>query len=97
MDPFELLRMAKAIEAEMGRRGGVRWGPRLIDIDLLHYDQVEIRTEDLVLPHPEMWNRRFVLVPLLEVLPPGELRSRVSERLEALADAQLVRPYEPGL
>ena len=98
LDPFALLRPAKAIEAEMGRREGQRWGPRPIDIDLLIYEDVELHTADLDLPHPEMWNRRFVLVPLQDVLPPGPLRSRVEEQLDTLIKpGRLVRPYGPGL
>ncbi len=46
-----------------------RWGPRVIDIDLIAYDDVSLKTERLTLPHPELFNRAFVLVPLAEIAP----------------------------
>jgi 2-amino-4-hydroxy-6-hydroxymethyldihydropteridine diphosphokinase len=89
----ELLAAAKQIELDMGRKAGERWGPRLIDIDLLLYGDETIRTDDLVIPHPEFWNRRFVLVPLAEVLPAGPMRDRALAREQDLRDAQCVRPW----
>ena len=98
IDPFELLCVAKAIEAQLGRVAGPRWGPRPIDIDLLLYDDMVVDTEVLVLPHPRMWSRRFVLVPLLDLLERGPFRVQVEDGLRALDDGQqLVRLYEPGL
>jgi 2-amino-4-hydroxy-6-hydroxymethyldihydropteridine diphosphokinase len=87
LEPEELLDVCKAIEAEHGRAfGGPRHGPRPIDIDLLLLGEIELSTDRLTLPHPEVTSRRFVLVPLLELdpelgLPDGtELRSSL-ERL----------------
>ena len=99
LDPEELLDLCKAIEAEHGRELGVpRHGPRPIDIDLLLLGDLEISTERLTLPHPEVTSRRFVLAPLLELdpglhLPDGtELRAA----LEALGPGQRVsRAGEP--
>jgi len=86
LGPEELLDVSKAIEAEHGRTfGGPRHGPRPIDIDLLLLGDLEISTERLTLPHPEVTARRFVLEPLLELdpglrLPDGlELRSALEE------------------
>jgi 2-amino-4-hydroxy-6-hydroxymethyldihydropteridine diphosphokinase len=67
--PERLLETVKAIERAMGRRPGPRWGPRLIDIDLLLYDRLQLRTPSLVLPHPEILNRDFVWGPLREIAP----------------------------
>ncbi len=53
----------------MGRVRGESWGPRLIDVDVLLYDDLEIEQEDLVIPHPRILERNFVLVPLLELRP----------------------------
>ncbi len=85
LDPEELLDLCKAIEAEHGRAfGGPRHGPRPIDIDLLLLGELEISTERLTLPHPELTSRRFVLAPLLELdpdlrLPDGtELRASLA-------------------
>lgn len=91
LDPEELLDVCKAIEAEHGRDfDGPRHGPRPIDIDLLLLDEIELRTDRLTLPHPEVTSRRFVLLPLLELdpdlsLPDGtELRAA----LDALGPGQ---------
>ncbi len=62
-----LLGSLKAIEEEMGRRESLRWGPRLIDLDILLYGQDILQEEDLVVPHPEFHKRRFVLAPLCEI------------------------------
>jgi 2-amino-4-hydroxy-6-hydroxymethyldihydropteridine diphosphokinase len=57
------------VEEELGRVRGERWGPRIIDLDLLLYDGVIMSGPELVLPHPEMHRRAFVLVPLAEIAP----------------------------
>jgi len=87
--PRELLAAAKAVEEELGRRpGGVRHGPRPIDVDVLLLGDLEFRSERLTLPHPQVTSRRFVLEPLLELdaelaLPDG---TRLAERLDAVRD-----------
>lgn len=92
MAPHELLQAVKGIERQMGRRAGERWGRRVIDIDLLIYGNVALQSERLTLPHPELWNRRFVLLPLKDVLGRGVLRKRVTARLRELSDEPGVRP-----
>lgn len=67
--PHALLGRVKALEAELGRTADVRWGPRVIDVDILYYDGVEMEAPDLVLPHREVLNRAFVLVPLAVIRP----------------------------
>jgi 2-amino-4-hydroxy-6-hydroxymethyldihydropteridine diphosphokinase len=70
LEPEELLDLCKAIEAEHGRAfGGPRHGPRPIDIDLLLLGDVELSSERLTLPHPQVASRRFVLAPVLELDP----------------------------
>ncbi len=64
-----MLAEVKAVEAEMGRTGGVRWGPRLIDIDILFFGDEVFHSPELVLPHKELFNRAFVLAPLAEIAP----------------------------
>ena len=94
LGPEELLAACKAVEAELGRDpGGVRHGPRTIDVDLLLLGALEHRSERLMLPHRDVLARRFVLEPLLELdpelaLPDG---TRLAERLDAVRD-QPVRP-----
>lgn len=67
--PGELLRRLKEIEREVGRRRRGRWGPREVDLDLLLYDGLYLEEDELVLPHPELHRRRFVLEPLCELAP----------------------------
>jgi 2-amino-4-hydroxy-6-hydroxymethyldihydropteridine diphosphokinase len=68
--PLELLDACKAVERSLGREaGGVRHGPRPIDVDVLLLDGVVLRSERLSLPHREVTSRRFVIVPLLELDP----------------------------
>ena len=59
----------KALEVELGRAPAERWGPRVIDIDLIAYGDLALKTERLTLPHPELFNRAFVLAPLAEIAP----------------------------
>src|SRR5271170_2147922 len=67
--PVALLERLKALEVDLGRVSTERWGPRVIDIDLIAYGEVALKTERLTLPHPELFNRAFVLVPLAEIAP----------------------------
>jgi 2-amino-4-hydroxy-6-hydroxymethyldihydropteridine diphosphokinase len=69
MSPEELLVTLKEIECEMGRKAGTRWGPRLIDLDVLFYDDRIVQSKDLVIPHPLLHKRDFVLLPLAEISP----------------------------
>src|SRR5690606_30302061 len=70
LEPETLLDLLKSVEAELGREAGLpRHSPRVIDIDLLLMDDLELETGRLTLPHPEVTSRRFVLAPLLELQP----------------------------
>ncbi|KEK13219.1 2-amino-4-hydroxy-6-hydroxymethyldihydropteridine diphosphokinase [Lysinibacillus fusiformis] len=65
----EMLKICQSIEQELGRVREFRWGPRIIDLDILLYNQETIETENLLVPHPRMYERAFVLVPLVEITP----------------------------
>ena len=67
LSPLDLLHAMLGIEREMGRVREVRWGPRVIDLDLLLYEGARSNTDELILPHPRMGERAFVLVPLQDV------------------------------
>lgn len=69
LDPAELLALLLAIERDMGRVRDQRWGPRLIDMDVLCYEGVTLLSPALTLPHPRMMERAFVLLPLAEIRP----------------------------
>jgi 2-amino-4-hydroxy-6-hydroxymethyldihydropteridine diphosphokinase len=93
--PEELLEACKAVERSLGRApGGVRHGPRPIDVDVLLLDSLEYSSDRLTLPHPEVTSRRFVLVPLLELDPDLTLPHgvRLADALMALGgEGQKVR------
>ncbi|PVE23959.1 2-amino-4-hydroxy-6-hydroxymethyldihydropteridine diphosphokinase [Microvirga sp. KLBC 81] len=67
--PHDLLALCLRVEQELGRVREVKWGPRVIDIDILTYDDLEVNTPSLMLPHPYLAERAFVLVPLAEIAP----------------------------
>lgn len=67
MQPSDLLHEILKIEKEMGRQRDVKWGERVIDIDILLYDAVVLSIDTLTIPHPELPNRRFALIPLAEI------------------------------
>ncbi len=67
LSPRELLQKLLEIESELGRKRVIRWGPRTIDLDILIYDDVKIEEEDLLIPHPRITERAFVLIPLKEI------------------------------
>lgn len=94
-----LLQQCKRIEAEQGRKEGERWGPRPVDIDILLFGDKAIRTAGLVVPHPRMWERAFVLLPLANLRPdivsPGGMA--IVDALHQLHIAsQEVWLYEPA-
>jgi 2-amino-4-hydroxy-6-hydroxymethyldihydropteridine diphosphokinase len=98
LEPEALLDISKAIEAERGRVfSGPRHGPRPIDIDLLLLGEIEMSTQRLTLPHPEITSRRFVLLPLLELDPELQLPdgSSVEAGLDALGEGQRVERVAP--
>jgi 2-amino-4-hydroxy-6-hydroxymethyldihydropteridine diphosphokinase len=95
LEPEPLLDACKAVERALGREtGGIRHGPRPIDVDLLLLEGVEYESDRLRLPHREVLTRRFVLVPLLELDPglPG-----AADALAALGPGQAVRKAGPPL
>ena len=67
LEPLDLLRSLKVIESQLGRKETFRWGPRAIDLDILIFDEKEIQTEELQIPHPLIHLRQFVLIPLSEI------------------------------
>jgi 2-amino-4-hydroxy-6-hydroxymethyldihydropteridine diphosphokinase len=69
LGPWELLAVAQRLEADAQRVRDARWGPRTLDVDVLLYDDVTMDDELLTIPHPRMWERAFVLVPLADVAP----------------------------
>ncbi|MBI2877917.1 MAG: 2-amino-4-hydroxy-6-hydroxymethyldihydropteridine diphosphokinase [Candidatus Tectomicrobia bacterium] len=94
LSPRELLRRLQAIERLLGRERETRWGPRTIDLDLLSYEDWILQEEGLVIPHPRIAERRFVLVPLAEIVPdwrhPQSQRT-IQELLQTAGGGQVIR------
>ena len=82
--PFDLLDQCLSVEKFLGRKRILRWGPRTIDLDILLYNQENIETEKLMIPHPRMLERAFVLVPLAEIDP--DLKTMEGETIRVLAN-----------
>lgn len=99
LEPLELLRSLKEIESRLGRMETFRWGPRAIDLDILFFDDEAIQTEDLIIPHPLLQERQFVLIPLAEIerrLIHPVLQKTVLELLENLEEDQGVEKIQNG-
>lgn len=93
-----LLAVLQSIERRMGRRRTFRWGPRRIDLDLLLYGDQLINQPDLVVPHPELTRRAFVLVPLVEIASNAVhplLGKTMAELLACVRNTEGVRRYQP--
>lgn len=69
LEPLALLRLVKGIERALGRQPGPRYGPRPVDIDILLYDDLNLDTPELTIPHPRLPERAFALAPLAEIAP----------------------------
>ena len=95
LGPRALLARCRAVERALGRVRGERWGPRVIDVDILLYGNAHIRACGLVVPHAELHRRAFALVPLLELDPDVTLPDGRAARdlLAALSDAGDVAPW----
>lgn len=96
MLPLEAaFRQCQILEQKMGRQRSQKWGPRIIDVDLLYYNDVQLETPELVVPHPQLQDRRFVLLPLCDVAPHYEhpvLKRSSKELLSVCSDALSVTP-----
>ena len=91
ISPQELLGLCQSVEQSLGRVRHEHWGPRTIDIDLLYIDGIKLNTPELVLPHPYMLERAFVLVPLVEIAPDLLIDGpSVKEHLNKLSDGDTV-------
>ena len=91
--PAVLLARCLALEERLGRKRTLRWGPRTIDLDILLYGEQVVNLPDLVIPHPQMAARKFVLVPLVEIAPDAVhpvLKKTARQMLQELKDTATV-------
>jgi 2-amino-4-hydroxy-6-hydroxymethyldihydropteridine diphosphokinase len=96
LSPYELLAAVKTIEADMGREPTRRWGPRLIDVDILFLGDHTLDDPELTLPHKELFGRGFVLMPLVEIAPDLVLDGVPVAQALGEVDAAGVRPWFEG-
>jgi 2-amino-4-hydroxy-6-hydroxymethyldihydropteridine diphosphokinase len=98
LSPRALLDVLESVQRRLGRRRSQRWGPRCIDLDLLLYDERSVEEPELIVPHPELPHRAFVLVPLAQIAPqavhPTSGRT-IAQLLASLKDTTGVWLYRP--
>jgi 2-amino-4-hydroxy-6-hydroxymethyldihydropteridine diphosphokinase len=98
LGPFELLHFVKSIERNLGRKPNFRNAPRPADIDILFYENEIIESENLIIPHPRIEERAFVLVPLAEIAPQFVhplTKKRICEPLASLKNQKGVKEWQP--
>ncbi len=97
LEPLGLLDVCLGIELYLGRKREVRWGPRTLDLDILLYNQENVETEKLTIPHPRMSERAFVILPLLEMDPDIKLPTMdqpLKSCLQSIPDKEGVRIWK---
>lgn len=95
LSPHELLKHCQMVENDMGRVRTIRWGPRIIDVDILTFKDLAIADPDLTVPHPLIAERAFVLVPLKDVAPELRLNGRSIDAMLETLDAREVEAVQP--
>ena len=99
LKPHELLTLLKKTEHAVGRTETVRWGPRVIDLDILFYEDAVLKTHDLEIPHPRISEREFVLRPLAEIAPDivhPVLKKSIRELLRAFPQSKKPKSQAPN-
>ncbi|KPL58049.1 2-amino-4-hydroxy-6-hydroxymethyldihydropteridine diphosphokinase [Rossellomorea vietnamensis] len=97
LSPETLLHQCLQVEIDLGREREFKWGPRIIDLDILLFNRDTVETENLLIPHPRMQERAFVLIPLLEVAPRIEhpsFNAPFAEFLDEIPDKEGVRLWK---
>ena len=96
LDPSDLLIYLKKIEVSMGRQETFRFGPRLIDLDILFYDDLVMETAGLTIPHPRIVERAFVLIPLAEIAPDlyHPILRKTIQQLKTEVDASSIELFQ---
>ncbi len=97
LNPYNLLSQCQQIENLLGRIYNFKYGPRVIDIDILLYDNLIINDTNLTIPHPELINRNFMLTPLIELFPNSIIKEKPASFWQTICSSQKIRklPIEP--
>ena len=92
LEPYDLLALCNQVEKDLGRERIIRWGPRIIDVDILTYGDYTSDAEKLTVPHPRMHERAFVMVPLYEINPELVISGQdIKEILDSLEGEEIRR------
>jgi 2-amino-4-hydroxy-6-hydroxymethyldihydropteridine diphosphokinase len=97
LSAMDLLDLCLKTELELGRKREIKWGPRTIDLDILTYNQENIESEKLIVPHPRMLERAFVIIPLLEIIHDSQflkINKLLESSVEELPDKEGVRIWK---
>lgn len=98
LSPQNLLKNCLEIEASMGRKRLIHWGPRLIDIDILTYNNIYIDEENLKIPHPFITERKFVLVPIEEINPQIMIKEKlITDLIKDCPDKTIIEKYKSDI
>ncbi len=93
LNPYTLLKKCQDAEKKLKRERTIRWGPRTIDIDILVYDDIICKDENLILPHPRIQERAFVLVPLMDIDEDLKIKGKTIKDWIKEVDAEEVKEY----
>ena len=86
LDPYGLLKICQEVEIKLNRKRIIRWGPRTIDVDILFFNDIILESNDLLIPHPRIKERAFVLIPLIELNPMLSIDDKtIEEHLNSLS------------
>jgi 2-amino-4-hydroxy-6-hydroxymethyldihydropteridine diphosphokinase len=98
LDPEPLLKHLKRLEIALGRKATFRYGPRLIDLDILFFDDLVLDTPSLTVPHPHVHERGFVLMPMMDIAPDHmhPITMRSIREMITLCNTEGIVPYEPN-
>lgn len=94
LPPYELLALCNDVEQQLKRVRLIRWGPRTIDIDILIYEGFESKEDRLIVPHPRMTERAFVIIPLMEIVPNLHINGRDIKEIAKDLYNQKIRKLE---
>ena len=97
LTPLELLKYTQEVQRKAGRKFNIRWGPRTLDLDILLYNQENIEMDELTVPHPRMYERSFVIIPLREIAPSlyfSSVKKSIQQVYQELLDKEGVRLWK---